>query len=107
MVRTFDTMWLKWHSGILSKTHNPSLIMKSIGQIQVDLRILHKIPGQYCSKLLSSSKSRDIQDIVKAKKRLRDMMKENCVSWMGAYNKNYSKKVYFKEITHFIILTFQ
>lgn len=77
--------------------------MKSTGQIQVDLGILHKIPGQYCSKLLSSSKSRDIQDIVKA----RDMMKESCVPWMGAYNKNYSKKVYFKEITHFIILTFQ
>ena len=35
------------------------------------------------------------------------MMKESCVPWMGAYNKNYSKKVYFKEITHFIILTFQ
>ena len=92
MVCTFDMMWLKWHSGVfLSKTHNPSLIMKSTGQIQDDLGILQKIPDQYCSKLLSSSKSRDIQDIVKAKKRLRDMMTKCCVSWMGAYNKNYSK----------------
>lgn len=42
MVCTFDMLWLKWHSGVFSKTHNPSLIMKSTGQIRDDLGILQK-----------------------------------------------------------------